>query len=308
MLRVLREAPLVWFLAGASFAVLCVLALRKTEFTRRSVCLRRMATGAGLLTLTIFVALSLYSVRSYMLDGQDEADILSISAASLHGQPMYHAINSPRFSYAMVYGPLTFLTYRAGLLAGGGRFWVLRAVVVAANLLLCLVLYSTFRKAIRRGAALALMALPLGELLVQARVEFGLRADAWIVLATALAVRSSLIDSVGAAAVLTGFFVGIAIDFKATVAPASLLLLLMLYRRGGVKPAAVAAGVAAVVALAPFTLPNISLANYWLWLTVAGREGISVGMLGWLAAYAALPCFASARWRPTRRRCAVAWC
>lgn len=136
MLRVLRELPLVWFLIGALFAGLCILVLRRTEPSRRLVYLRRLAMGAGLLTSAIFVVLSLYSIHSYMLDGADEADILSIATASLHGQPMYHAVNSPNFSYSMLYGPLTFLIYRVGLVIGGGRFWVLRAMLVAANLLL----------------------------------------------------------------------------------------------------------------------------------------------------------------------------
>jgi len=285
MLRVLRELPLVWFLIGALFAGLCILLLRRTESSWRLVYLRRLAMGAGLLTLAIFVALNLYSIRSYMLDA-DEADILSIAMASLHGQPMYHAVNSPNFSYSMIYGPLTFLIYRVGLVIGDGRFWVLRAMLVVANLLLCCVLYSTFRKVVRRDTALALMALPLCQLLVQVKYAFGLRPDAWIVLAMALAVRSTLIDADLTAAVLTGFFAGIAIDLKATVGLAFLLLLLMLYRRSGSKPVAIAAGVATVTALIPFALPNISLVDYWLWLTVAGHEGVSVGMVGWSLAYA----------------------
>jgi hypothetical protein len=283
MLRFLRELPLVWFLIGSAIAGISLLGMRRGEGGSRAKLVRMLALGAGLLTLGIFIGLNLYSLHSYMLD-PDEADILSIAA--LHGQPMYHAVHSATYSYSMMYGPLTFLMYRVGLVVGGGRFWVMRAMLVMVNLGLCVVLYSIFRKVVRRDVALALMALPLCQLLVQLKYAFGLRPDIWIVLAIALAVRSALMDSEWTAAVLMGLFGGIAVDIKATVGFAFLLLLLMLYRRSGLKFVVIAAGVAAVTALAPFALPDISLVNYWSWLTLARHEGRSARMIGVAGAYA----------------------
>lgn len=228
----------------------------------------------------------MYSIHTYMLD-QDEADILSIAVASWHGQPMYHGTHSQHFTYSMIYGPLTFLVYRFGLLIGNGRFWVLRAMLVAANVLLCFVLFSMFRRSgLRRGSAFALLSLPISQLLVVIKCQFSLRSDVWIVLAMALAARSVLIESDMLAAVLTGLFAGLAIGFKATVGLAFLLLILMVYRRSGRKFAAVTAAVGTLTALAPFLLPNISLRNYWSWLTVAKHEGVSASMLSTLLAYA----------------------
>jgi hypothetical protein len=248
-----------------------------------------MALVAGLLTLGIFIALDVASLHCFMTstDGL-EADILSIAAASMHGQPVYHSITSPYYSYAAPYGPLTFVIYQAGLVIGGGRFWVLRAMLVVANLFICFGLYKIFRKSGRRDAALALMALPLGLLMEQLRYAFALRSDDWIVLTMTLAVWASLMESEIWAAVLTGFCAGLAIDFKVTVAAAVLLVLLMLYQRSGIKFVAIAAGVAALTVFAPFTLPEISLPNYIQWLLAARREGIATSMIGWCVAYAAL--------------------
>jgi hypothetical protein len=283
MLRFLRELPLVWFLIGSAIAGIGILLMRHSEAGPRVKLVRMLALGAGLLTLAIFIGLNLYSVHSYMLD-LDEADILSI--ASLHGQPMYHSVHSPNLSYSMMYGPLTFLIYRVGLVVGGGRFWVMRAMLVIVNLGLCVVLYSIFRKVVRRDVALALMALPLCQFLVQIKYAFGLRPDIWIVLAIALAVRSVLMDAELPAAILAGLFGGIAVDIKATVGFAFLLLLLMLYRRSGMKVVVIAAGVATITALAPFALPDISLVNYWSWLALAGHEARSARMIGVASAYA----------------------
>ena len=283
MLRVIRELPLVWFLLGSAIAAISILLMRRSEAGPRVKLVRTLALAAGILTLGIFLGLNLYSIHSYMLD-LDEADILSI--ASLHGQPMYHAVHSMNYSYSMMYGPLTFLIYRLGLVVGGGRFWVMRAMLVIVNLGLCGVLYSIFRKVVRRETALALLALPLCQLLVQIKYAFGLRPDIWIVLAIALAVRSSMMDSEFAAAVLTGFFGGIAVDIKATVGFAFLLLLLMVYRRSGLRFVGIAAGVATITGLTPFALPGISLVNYWAWLTLARHEGRSVKMICVAIAYA----------------------
>jgi hypothetical protein len=217
-----------------------------------------------------------------------EADILSIAAASLHGQPVYHSVTSPDFSYSTCYGPLTFLIDCVGLVVGGGRFWVLRAMILVANLMICLGLYKIFRKPLRRDAALALMALPLGELMEHIRYAFGLRADVWIVLTVVLAVQATLMESQIWGAILAGFCAGLAIDFKVTLAVATLLLLLMVYQRSGIKLAAVAAGVAAVTALAPFALSGVSLIYYLQWLRVVGHQGVDPTMLGWCAAYAVL--------------------
>jgi hypothetical protein len=268
VLRVLRELPLVWFLIGAAFAWMCEVALRKRALERQALMLRWLALGAGLVTLAIYVGLNVAALHSFVLQN-DEADILAIAAASLHGQPVYHSLTSPDFGYSLRYGPMTFLVYRPFLVWGGERFWVLRGWVFAANLLVCASLYSIFRKTLRRELALALTAPALGGLIVHMRYALGMRADLWIVLTVALAVRVALMESEMWAGVLVGVMLGLAVDLKATVAVSGLLVLVLLYRRHGWKPVAIAAGTATLTGLAPFALPGFSLAGYLAWLNSA---------------------------------------
>ena len=269
----LREVPLVIFLVGAVFASIYFVLVRNLSPSLQIGCLRRLALACGALTLTMFVALNFVALRGYFIWG-DEANILSIAAAGLHGQPVYHAVTSPDLCYSLMYGPLTFLVYQALLVIGGGRFWILKAAVGLVNLLTCAVLFSILRKFVRRETALALIAFPLCALLLQAPSSFGIRSDAWIVLAMALATRSALIESEFLASVLTGVAAGIAIDFKVTVAPTFLLLLLMLYRRWGIKSVFISAGSSIATALVPFALPSVSLINYLSWLLATGHEGL----------------------------------
>ncbi len=208
-----------------------------------------------------------------MLD-TDEANLLSIAAASLHGQPLYHPILSTDVSYSLMYGPVTFFVYRLALLSGNGSFLVLRILVVTLNLLLCAVLYSTFRKLLRRDTAIALIAFALCPLLQWVKCSFGVRPDIGIILAMSLAVRATLMDAELPAAILTGLCAGIAIDFKLTVLPAFAFLLLILFRRFGTRAAAIAAIIATATALAPFALPAISLHNYLDLLALTRTEGV----------------------------------
>lgn len=255
----------MWFLIGAMFAWFCAVVLRGRDPERQAVLVRRLALGAGLLTVGMYAALNVSALRCFLLQN-DEADILAIAAASLHGQPVYHALTSAEFGYSLRYGPVTFLLYRALLVMGGERFWVLRAAVFAANLLVCLSFYGILRKTLRRAAALAVLALPLGMLMEQVRYALGMRADIWIVLTVALGMRAAMMESGAWAGLLAGVCLGLAVDLKVTAVVAAVLVVLLLYQRHGVKPATMATGVAAVIALAPFALRGFSLRNYVAWL------------------------------------------
>jgi|GEM_PF-3598795 hypothetical protein len=271
------------------FAWFCAVVLRGRDPERQAALVRRLALGAGLLTLGIYVALNVSALRCFLLQN-DEADILAIAAASLHGQPVYHALNSAEFGYSLRYGPVTFLLYRALLVMGGERFWVLRAAVLAANLLVCLSFYGILRKTVRRAAALAVMALPLGALMEQMRYALGMRADIWIVLVVALGMRAAMMESGVWAGLVAGVCLGLAIDLKVTAVVAAVLVVVLLYQRHGVKPAMMAAGVTAVTAFEPFALQGFSLTNYVAWLHSApgGLTLISHDLILSALAYAAL--------------------
>jgi hypothetical protein len=287
-LRVLRELPLIWFLVGAGFAWLCAVVLRGSEPKRQTLVLQRLALCAGLLTLGMYMALNVGSLHCFLLES-DEADILAIAAASLHGQPVYHALNSADFGYSLRYGPMTFLIYRPFLVWGGERFWVLRGLVFAANLMVCVSLYGIFRKVLRRDVALALTALPLGALMEHMRYALGMRSDIWIVLSVALAVQATLMESGIWAGLLAGVLVGLAVDLKATVIVTALLVLVLLYQRHGLKPVAIAAGMATLTAFAPFTLRGFSLEGYLAWLNSApaGLRSVNYELVIPALAYAA---------------------
>lgn len=275
LLRYLREVPLAWFVLGFGIARVGIFLSTALFGERRFVWLRRCAFAAGFLVLCAYLAITLDSLRWFMIQ-QDEANIISISAASLRGLPMYHPPVSPNFSYSLMYGPFTFLIYCVALVAGGvNHFWIMRGAVVVATLVLCAALFFILRRFVSAITAVALLAFPLSILVQHPEVSLSIRSDIWIILFAALALVSSLLEVEPLAVILVGIFGGVLVGLKITAAPAILFPLLMLYRRFGVRASAYALLPMIAVTFAPFALPNISLGNYIAWILFTRAEGLS---------------------------------
>jgi hypothetical protein len=276
VLRYLREVPFAWFVLGAGIAGVGV-SLSKALFAkRRFIWLNGCAFAAGLLVLCAYLAITLDSLRCFMIQ-HDEANILSISAASLRGLPMYHPPVSADFSYSLMYGPITFLIYSVALAAGGvSHFLMMRGVVVLAALVLCAALYILLRKSVSTVTAIALLTFPLSILLQHPEISLSIRADIWIALFTALAILTSFLEAESLAVLLTGILSGLIVGLKISAAPALLFPFLLLYRKFGMRALAYCLVVLIAIALAPFALPNVSLHNYVSWIEFTRSEGISV--------------------------------
>jgi hypothetical protein len=275
LLRYLREVPLAWFLAGLAIAKLGQLLTQSLSPQRRLRCLRLVALCAGLLVLCLYLAINLDSLRCFLIQ-QDEANIFSIAGATLRGLPMYHPPVSPDYSYSLMYGPLTFLIYTVALAIGGvTHFWIMRAAVVAAALLVGATLFVLLRKFVSTPTAIALLAFPLSVLLQHPEISLSTRGDIWIFLFTTLAILSSYLELEPLAILLTGICGGLILGLKISAAPAILFPLLIIYRKFGLRASALCLLPVAAIAAAPFALPNISFANYMLWISFTRSEGLS---------------------------------
>ena len=279
LFRSLREVPLAWFILGLAIARVAVLLSKSLSAKRRLRCLRLCAFSAGLLVLCTYLAINLDSLRCFLIQ-QDEANIFSISAATLRGLPMYHPPVSSDFSYSLMYGPFTFLIYSVALAIGGvTHFWIMRSAVVTASLLVCVTLFFLLRKFVSTPTAVALLTFPLSVLLQHPEISLSTRGDIWIFLFTALAILSSYLQVEPLAIILAGIFGGLIIGLKISATPAILFPLLTLYRKFGLRAPAYCLLPIAAIAVAPFALPNISLANYMLWISFPRSEGLSAASM-----------------------------
>ena len=273
--RYVREIPLAFFVLGLGIARLGVLVNNSYSASRRGLRLRLCALAASVFVLCAYLAITLDSLRCLMIQ-QDEANILSISAATFRGLPMYHPPVSPDLSYSLMYGPLTFLIYTVALVVGGiNHFWIIRGAVVLAALLLCIALYIVLRKFVSNLTAITLLAFPLSVYLQHPEISLSTRADVWISLFAACAILSGFLDSEVLAIIFVGVFGGAIIGLKLSAAPAILFPLLLLYRKFGLRAPAYALLATTATTLAPFALTNISLHNYISWIVFTRSEGLS---------------------------------
>lgn len=231
------------------------------SLSKRSRLLLLVSATCGLLTLVAFLTLNLVSLHSFLLS-DDEANILSIAAATLHHQPAYPSVHSHDFSYGLLYGPLTFLVPHLLFRIFEGAFWPLHASIVLANLLLCAIFWITARQYLSRTVSLGVLAYPLAPLLRIIDHTAGLRPEVGLFFFTSLATLFTLTGPPLSASVLAGICAGLALGFKLTTLPAIAFLLLLLFRLRGPLAAAVATGVLVVTVLVPFLLPAYSLRNY----------------------------------------------
>jgi hypothetical protein len=223
----------------------------------------------------MYVLITVSSLHCFVMQ-QDEANILSISAAGVHGLPMYNPPRSPDSTYSLVYGPFTFLLYRLALLAGGvTHFWIMRSSVVIANLALCTAFYVLLRRFFSVAASIALLAIPVSILLQHPELSLGLRSDIWIVLLVTLTIICSLLEVELPAVILVGILSGVIVGFKITAGAALLFPFLLLYRKFGLRAILSSSLIATVVTLLPFVLPDISLRNYISWILFTRSEGLS---------------------------------
>jgi hypothetical protein len=258
------------------FAVFCValFALRKMQ----SVGVDRLRViagwfgGAAVGAYLVVNALNLW--RGGLL-WHDEANMLAISAAFLHGQPMYHALRAADF-YSLFYGPVVFLIYAPFLAFLPDPFAGMRIALFVVSLVEMALLFRLVRTWLSAAESLGLMALATAVLLAYPDELLGFRADAWIVLfvtlAALLAVRGTR-RSWGFRAVVLGIALGLAVGLEITVVAVGLVVLAILYRRDGVKAAVLAAGSGVVVCVAPFLVPGISARHYAQWLMLARHQG-----------------------------------
>jgi hypothetical protein len=274
LVHYIRETPLAWFFAGCLIARLGIFLSSTTSPRSESAVLRRLAFAASLLILFAYLAIVLFSLGCFTIQ-QDEANILSISAAGLRGLPIYNAPTSPDSSYSLMYGPGTFLIYSVALIAGGvDHFWIVRGAVVIANFGLCAAFYVLLRRFVPAFTAIALLVFPLSVLLQFPQMSLGVRADIWVILFATLAILCSSLEIELPAVILTGIMGGVMIGLKISAGPAILFPLLLLYRRFGFRAIITTSLVTIATALAPFALTTISLRNYVSWVLFTRSEGI----------------------------------
>lgn len=251
-----------------------------TALKNRSRPLRRVVAILAVVLVMLPIAGGVYAASTERIIFHDEATVLATTAAFWHGQPIYPPQSAP-VDYALLYGPSTYLAYLPPMLMGAARIGMYQLWVVAALALTLIVFYCSVRPAF--GALPALCATALLSIFIDFtnQNEWAIKGDVWILFFSAAALLAALRLPRWSAAALVALSGAFLIDLKATLLPAALLPVVLLWERDREYrfPAIVSACSIPLLALAPFAVPGISLSEYSAQLLNATRHGFSSPLL-----------------------------
>jgi hypothetical protein len=201
-----------------------------------------------------------------------ESTTVVIAQQWMHGRPLYHTADYPD-EYSMLYGPASFLSVALALnvssdypivaskLAGG--LWALLGLIVLAY---------TLKKQWNSTAAW------IGTGIVTAEVFyfepfylFGVRSDGIIFSMICLGLCGLTSGRIIGGA-LIALSLAIIVNCKLHAFLYELPVLILWFRRHGLRPSILLLGVATALSFLPFLLPNVSLSNYLFWLQMAAKH------------------------------------
>ncbi len=243
---------------------------------------RRSLTACWFLIGLVAIAFCLIAaanLSTHLFLDHVEPNVIGISWMFATGHPVYHTTDSA-VRYSQLYGPDLFAIYAALIKLTGESIIGLKAAVIAMLLASFAMMFAGYQKVAGRSIALLATGYALVAVAFYADLPLWVRADAPILLLTAIALLIGLRTGPIVGAILMGAVVGVVFNIKAHT-PAYFLGLWCLYPSRW-KPASLvtAAVTFAIVVAAPFLLlPQVSLTNYLAWLHEAGKHGLAIGTM-----------------------------
>jgi hypothetical protein len=203
-----------------------------------------------------------------------EPNIVAVSSLVSRGAPLYHGLESAQ-RYALLYGPMSYLPFVWALRILGQQMLSVKLVVVLANVALFALLWRVYRTRLTRAQTTLATVAIIPFLLAGEPYLIEVRGDVLMIVAAAL----GLVGAIGAlrwrAALLLAAGAGICVGVKITGGVYFVPLFVMLFNRRGLRSTAAAGLGAVLIACLPFSLPEVSVTNHFLWLREAGHHPLA---------------------------------
>lgn len=239
-------------------------------------------TALSIVVLVFFASLAIgYTASPYLSDHVD-GQVAAVSWLLQHGQPLYHSLEAAE-RYSTQYGPSLYLIIGVFLKLLGQSLIAAKLPIGATLVLSLLLLFLTLQTTVRfplsviGTACASLGILAFGNTILN--TAFQIRSDSLLFFCIVLALWGIITRKKIVAGILCAFSFGVAINLKVTAILYFFPLYTLFYSQYGMVStlSSVLAGLA--IAALPFSLPQISLANYLLWIDRTKNHGLSLELL-----------------------------
>jgi hypothetical protein len=245
----------------------------------------------GSLAVTLaYAAIVIWYAREPAFFDHAEPTIPAVASVFSAGRPLYPALDAPE-RYVHIYGPALFLFHAAALALLGPSIVASKLVGALAILVGLVASYSVFRRRADVVGALSATAVCALVFATFDNVSYWTRSDPLLVLCVAVGLLAAHLPSRTLSAIALGATTGIAVNLKFTGPLYLMPVFAIAVAEHGARTASRAALLAVPVAVAPYLLPNVSLAHYWDYVQLSARNGLVTAKVlqnaewaAWLAA------------------------
>jgi hypothetical protein len=202
-----------------------------------------------------------------------EPTITAVASVFGAGKPLYPALDAPE-RYAHIYGPVLFIAHASAMALFGQSILVSKAVGVLAISASLFVAYRVFLEQAGRFAAVvatsacALVYLDFGN------ATFWTRPEPLVILCTVMGLYAACRSGWLGAVVVLGVAAGLSVNLKVSGPVYLLPAFALLGSRHGRSGLVCAAGLATLVGLGPYLLPNVSVTHYLQYIQLSARNGL----------------------------------
>ena len=234
--------------------------------------------AAGWTVLLAFGAIVIWYAGQFTYFDRAEPTITAVASVFSAGKPLYPALDAPE-RYAHIYGPVLFIVHASAMAVVGQSILVSKAVGAVAILGSLWIAHRIFGAqagafaAVVASSGCALIYLDFGN------ATFWTRPDPLLILCVVLGLYATRRGGRIGSLVLVGVATGLAINLKVSGPVYLVPVFALLASRHGGWSAMGAAGIATLVGLAPFLLPNVSMRHYAEYIELSARNGLGAAKM-----------------------------
>lgn len=239
----------------------------------------------------------LYAFKNFYMD-HGEPGMAALGWYWASGQPLYHGVEAPH-RYSFLYGPMLFVFNGLFMKIAGPSILSSKIGGILASAASLAFLLDTYRRIVGSIPGLVFASFTFALFSSYGFGMFSNRADSYLILTVIAALWGVGLKNKTLSLVVLALALGVSVNLKIHALFYFLPIVVLFVGRHGVQNSAVAVVAGALLSLAPFLAPNISLTGYLRLLMAMSKHGLSMDnalKVATYSVYVVIPLLTVAAW------------